>query len=342
MPRVLIPTNDASIIPHIAQGYAALGYEVVVGVQNFFLCQAEFDLVHLMWPEELVGWQVPTERQLNQVETALEKWVARIPVIALMHNLYPHGQEGNPYFRRLFDSVYSRCKLVVHQSSISRDLLLQEFSGARYADHIITNMFNYDALLPERLDREAARNYFGLKDESFALLIFGAVRFRVEAELIRRGFNAAQVKAKALIMGGRYAGDGNRVTRRWRDWQWKSWAKSHGTEPLQGFIPDESLHLYFEAADAVLVPRIKDISSGLIGLACTFGRTLIVPDHGAYACYLAGTDNPFYRSGDAASLAKAIERTALMDRSVTEKQNRNLADGWGWEKILQTSLDAIK
>jgi hypothetical protein len=89
-----------------------------------------------------------------------------------------------------------------------------------------------------------------------------------------------------------------------------------------------------EAADVLLIPRLTDMTSGLVGLGYTFGRLMIAPNHGAHPEYLAGTDNLLYESGNSASLARAIERAAKQDPDRVARQNRQRADEWTWDRIV--------
>ena len=56
MPRVLIPSDNRDFAAYLARAYREAGWEVVMGAVNFDLADAEFDLVHIQWPEELAQW----------------------------------------------------------------------------------------------------------------------------------------------------------------------------------------------------------------------------------------------------------------------------------------------
>jgi len=329
------------IIPGITGEYARRGFEVVVGVKNFFLQLHRADLVHVQWPEEIAGWSLPSAEMLRRIRTALDGWARQCPVLVSVNNLYPHGYEGHPVMKELYELFYERCSGVLHYCETSRELVLREFPSARTRPHVVTNYFCYDHLLPEHLDRGKARRSLGVGVDDFVILVFGALRFWEEIRLMQRAYSMAHVRHKRLLMAGRYTERCGRWQRRWRNYCWSFWLKRHRTHPVTDYIPDADVHRYVEAADAVIVPRLKDMNSGLLGLALTFSRTIIAPDHPAYPEYLAGTDNPFYESGNPASLARAIEKAAVMDRTVVERQNRALADTWRWESLIESGLKLV-
>jgi glycosyltransferase involved in cell wall biosynthesis len=341
MPLVLIPTDDMMIIPGITGEYARRGFDVVVGVRNFFLHLHRADLVHVQWPEEISGWKLPSAAMLAQIRTALDEWAKRCPVLVSVNNFYPHGYDGHPVMKELYEIFYERCAGILHYCETSKEMVLREFPSARSKPHVVTNYFCYDRLLPGQLDRWKARRSFGFEDDEFVVLVFGALRFWAETQLIQLGFGQARVKRKRLLMAGRFNEPGGRLQRGWRQLRWKLWLKSCGARNVMDYIPDEGVHRYAEAADAVIVPRLKDMTSGLVGLGLTFARTIIAPDHGAYPDYLAGTGNPLYASGNAESLARAIEKAAAMDRSKVEIQNRALADRWTWQSLIEAGLGLV-
>jgi len=340
MPTVLVPTDNPMLIPGLTAGYASNGWDVIVGKANFFNMAHRADMLHCHWPEEFSDWRLPSTRQMDRIRDALQWWSNRCPAVISVHNLYPHGFEGNPTYRKLYDIFYERCRVILHHNEKLRRLVLDEFPSARRQNNVTTTYFNNDHLLPAKLDREACRRSFGFQPEDFVVLVFGMLRSWNEVALIHRAYALAKIPRKRLLMAGRYHEPMNRVKRRVRNLQMKLWARSAGAIVSQGYIEDEEVHRYVEACDALLVPRIRDMNSGLLCLGLTFGRALVAPSHAAYAEQLEGTTNFFYDSGDARSMAGAIERASAADRDLIARQNRALADRWSWSGIACAAIDA--
>lgn len=338
MSRVLIPTNDQSITPYVVEGYRRLGFEVVTGTANFFHRAHSFDLLHILWPEELTGWKLPTEAQLSEIREIAEWWAKRTSVMISVNNLYPHGKEGDKACKALYEIFYSRCHQVLHHCETSKRLVNAEFPVSIQRRNVVATMFGYHRHLPSRFDRESARRSFGFGADEFVVLVFGALRNRNEIDLLRAGFAAARVPQKRLLMAGRYVEPMGRFERRWRHLRWGQWLRQQRAVTVTDFIPDEQVHRYFEAADTVVIPRLCDLSSGVIGMGMTFGTLIVAPDHGAFPDYLTGTSNLLYTSGDAKSMAEAIEMAAQLDRVAVGQQSRAIASDWTWEQILHTAL----
>ncbi len=338
MASVLIPTNDQSLTPYLVDGYRKLGFEVVTGTANFFLRAHSFDLVHILWPEELTGWKSPTTTQLKEVGEAAEWWAAQASMIVSVNNLYPHGREGEEASKALYEIFYKHCDLILHHCEASRRLVNAEFPVSVERRNVITTMFGYHRHLPLRFDRKLARSSFGFEPDEFVALVFGALRNRSEINLLRSGFTSARVPHKRLLMAGRYVEPLGRLERRWRNLIWNQWLRQQRAIVETDFIPDDEVHRYFEAADAVVIPRLTDLSSGVLGMGMTFGTLVIAPNHGSFPDYLTGTPNLLYESADARSMAEAIETAAQIDRTAAAQQNRAIVSSWTWENILQTAL----
>jgi len=349
MPRILIPSDNKDFVVYWADAYRRAGHEVVVGAFNFDLCAANYDIVHYLWPEELTQWLPPDDAQLRHIEQCLTHWSRHARTILSVNNLYPHGHENNPAFHALYELFYRHAHAITHFTEASRRLVCEAFPAARqHPHHVVTSPFNYDRLLPNGdkvRDRAAARQSFGFDEDEFVVMVFGALRKWDEIELVRAAYDNLDLKGtgrrKRLLMAGRYNQRGPVWRQRIRRWSWSRWLKRVNALAVFDYIPDADVHRYFDAADVVFVPRVGDLSSGIPGLAMTFGTPVVAPEHGAFPDYLRGTDNPLYKSGDAASLARALEKVATLDRAAIAKQNRAVAETWSWDSIARACLDAV-
>lgn len=341
MRHVLIPSDTGHVASQLAAAYIRRGWEATVGVGNFSLHGAAYDLVHLQWPEEICGWKPPSAAQVEAIARDLDRWSAHAQLILTVHNLYPHGHQREPRYRSLLDACYSRIPVIAHFTETSRRLVTAEFPAAAAQRNIVTGFFNYDCLLPPHRDATAARRRFDLRDDEFVVLSFGILREWVEVELIRRAFDAAQVPRKRLLMGGSYQEFGPVWQQRWRRWNWSRWLRKSHAVSLTDYVPDDDIHRLFDAADVLVIPRLNALNSGLPALAATFGKPFIAPDNAVFPELVAGTANPLYRPGDPQSLAAAIEKVAALDRRALAAENRALADRWNWDGIVAACLSAV-
>jgi glycosyltransferase involved in cell wall biosynthesis len=339
---VLIPSDNFDFVGNFAKGYGEAGFDVAAGRLNFELESGEYDVVHLLWPEEFTDWRLPTVAEIDAILERLDRWARRSRLIISVNNLYPHRHPKDPLFHRLYTGFYERAEVIHHFSQTSKDWVCREYPSIASRNHIVRLGFNYERLLPAgKRDRAAARNAFGFKRDETVFLVFGTLRFWDEVELLQRAFAAARVKGKRLLLTAHYVESGAVWMQRWRRLNWQWWLRTKGVLAMVKRIPDDELASLFDAADAVIVIRHNSLSSGVPSLAMTFGRYVIGPDFGALPEYLLPTGNGLYDQSSADDLARAMEHAASADREGIGADNARVAAGWGWGGIVQTCLDAL-
>jgi glycosyltransferase involved in cell wall biosynthesis len=341
MPRVLIPSDHPDFPLYLAEAYRATGWEVSVGAGNFDLAGMGFDVVHFQWPEELTGWSEPSEKRLRQVIARLDEWKQRAKLVLTVHNLRPHRNGESAGYRKLYEAFYERMHVVAHFTETSREAVAKELPQSGEARHIVTGYFNLDHLLPRQRDPAQARKEFGIPEHAFVVLVFGGIREWAEVQLIENGFDLAAIPAKRLLMCGRYDESAPAWQQRWRRWQWSRWLRSRQAAVVTGYVPDDEVHRVADAADAVLLPRLRSMNSGLPALGATFGKIIIAPRCGAYPELLVGTQHPIYEPGNASSVARALENASHLDRIAVSAECRRLAESWKWSGMIGRIVEAI-
>ena len=339
-PSVLIPSDNFDFAANFATGYEKLGFNAICGRINFELEIGNFDIVHILWPEEFTEWRLPTKTEVDAVLSRLDRWAKRSRVLISVNNLYPHRYPKDPLFHRLYSGFYERAEVIHHFSQVSRNLVSKEYPSIADRNHVVRSGFNYERLLPAGpRDRTAARRAFGIASGAVVFLVFGTLRSWEEVKLLRMAFSRAQVTNKRLLLAAHYVEGGSGLRARWRRKQWQNWRQSKSVQSIVERVPDEGLSNLFDAADAVIVVRQNSMSSGVPSMAMTFGRFTIAPNAGAMAEYLAGTENLLYHQKSAEDLASAMERAAAADRESVGRENARIASGWGWEETLRMCLD---
>jgi glycosyltransferase involved in cell wall biosynthesis len=104
------------------------------------------------------------------------------------------------------------------------------------------------------------------------------------------------------------------------------------------FIEAERIHLYLSAADVVILPYTRILTSGSVILAMSYGKPVIAPRLGAIPETLGAADWLLYDPNDPQGLSHAIQKSltcSLEDLSRLTVQSCDLLD---WEPIgLQTA-----
>ena len=71
---VLIPSDNFDFVANFAEGYRKLGFDFSGGRINFELECRRYDIVHLLWPEELTEWRQPTSQQIDEILARMDRW----------------------------------------------------------------------------------------------------------------------------------------------------------------------------------------------------------------------------------------------------------------------------
>jgi glycosyltransferase involved in cell wall biosynthesis len=341
MPSVLIPTNDDD--RGLVEGYRSLGWDVAVGTANLIIHASPYRVIHHQWPEEYLGWQIPTEQQIAEIAEHLRRWSTNAANIFTVHNLYPHYGGRDPANHKLYSCFFRYCDVISHYSHVSYELVLKEYPAAHGKRHVVHRPASYEYALAAQKQRGSRRAEMGIDDDEFVILMIGQIRFWREVELIQRAFDLARVPKKRLLMAGKFAISAPQWRKQLLKLRWNWWLKKRRAVVDTRYIPENELSRFLDSSDVVIVPRLgEQLNSGIPFLAMTFGRMVIAPDCGAYPEYLSGTRNLLYQAGSAESLGSKLEEAAALDTNAVGRENAVIASNWSWRELCQACLDAVR
>jgi glycosyltransferase involved in cell wall biosynthesis len=332
--RVLIASSDPGLVPSHVQAYSTLGWEVTTGVSSFYCRATRYDLIHLHWPEELIGWQPPTDQAIEKLADTLRWWQKHARIVATVHNLLPHRDRAHPLDWRLYEKVYSVADLIGHFSKHSLESVRALFPNVAAEKYMVHPPFLHPHMRQLSVGRAHARSRFNLTDKQFAVLVFGQLRNQFEVGLVMRSLAVCKVSNLCILFAGRIA-----PKSQWQRLQFNvrmKWLRrSASVRIFHGFIADAEATAMFEAADLVLIPRSgRHLNSGVVSLAMSLGTPMVAPQYGAFAEHLRETMNVLYQPGNYRAMASAIEEMSKRDRAKICAANANHARNWGWDKSV--------
>jgi glycosyltransferase involved in cell wall biosynthesis len=305
---------------------------VTQSLSEFWTGPYNHDVLHIQWPEGLYKWDEIGELdewELGYLSDKLEEWAAQRIIVTTVHNVLPHDHSGHSA-RMLYDVVYNYSDGVIHMGDTSRSKFDRRFSHSSGLEHRIIPHGNYSCF-PNTMNREEARGDLGLRNEDPVALAFGAIRTFDEAKLLFEGFNAWNQSAKKLIVAGRIPWPEHRNSQ-WLFLKWNTFNR-HVTLH-EGWIPDDEVQVYFNAADAVIIPRIESLNSGNVALGFTFGRVVVGPHTGVIGEQLRETSNPTFDPESPQSVADSLNEAMTLVRKNHGDQNRKVArERWDWPSV---------
>jgi glycosyltransferase involved in cell wall biosynthesis len=342
--RVLIATDDRTFSVALCDAYRARGYEVDLGVSALWLDLKHYDIIHLHWPEELVGWAMPPRADaVDRLIARLTELRTRSTLIATVHNLLPHSA---PRYHDgagdLYAQIYAQMDRIGHFSGESVAQVCALFPAIPADRHVLHGMNDFRDLMRHAVGRDAARAALGFQGDEIVIGLFGSLRNPAEASLAYRAIDQLSLKNAKILFAARPPFLSGRFSRKLAQLRFARWLRRNPVQHHKGFIDDHKMVTMFEAMDMLLIARCDGhLNSGQLPLAMTFGTPLIAPHFGVFAEMIGTSDNILYTPGDASSAARAIERLATKPLPDVRRSNRVLAGKWGWETALGRLLAGI-
>ncbi len=101
------------------------------------------------------------------------------------------------------------------------------------------------------------------------------------------------------------------------------------------FIESSRIHLFFSAADVIVFPFEKILTSGSLILAMSYNKPIIAPDLGGIAETLGVANQLLYNPNDDQGLLKTLQQSTTIDLQALSVLVKRQCDALGWELIAQ-------
>ena len=293
---------------------------------------ADYDVIHFQWPETAFAWKVPTRRELDRFRQVLEHRKRRSKIVVTVHNFGPRGSFGE-VGQEVYDTVYSAADVFIHLTDYSRAHLAR----ARPAQqHVVVPHGDYPYYRQFAPDHSAVDEALGHSADKM-ILVFGALRTAAEEALARNAFAAAAHKHARLVFAGALEATSlpREITQLLAARQDADVVRMHRR------IPDSQVGPLVSASRFVFLPRSGRLNSGVVPLAFTFDRPVIVPDD-ALSSGLSELGLPTYVAGDVLSAARAIEKALSMEDAAYDDLSDRIREYrskvMNWQSIGQQHL----
>ena len=223
-----------------------------------------------------------------------------------MHNASPH-EDRDPDLTHAFRTALATRADVLHVHGETGASLARAL-GAPEPRILVLRHPDLAPGYPDDITDAAARRYFHLDPGHLVFAFLGAMRGYKGVDLLVDAFGAlvpARPEAR-LILAGRQADGGE--------------ARYLNPSPQVLLAPrhveDATVQYVLRAADFVVLPYLRILTSGAAALAMGFGRPLIVPDLPPLLEVVEpGREAIVYRAGGEGALQAAMERACAMPAS---------------------------
>ncbi len=289
------------------------------------------EALHIHWVADIQGANEPNlfKHLLKQLAFRLDViLVSRLlggRVIWTVHNLTSHENRYPQADLAARSFLARRAGYLITHSPAAKQSVVTTYRVAAERVAVIP-LGSYIGIYPNNISRGESRARMGLGPEQFVFLFLGILRpYKGVDELIDTFVRIADPRKRLIVAGP--AADETYLARL------RKAAPAAGVRLEPSFVPDEELQVFFNAADAVVLPFRSVLTSASLLLAMSFGRMVVAPRLGCIPDYADPDDNILYDPGDPQGLQTAMENAMQRDPEACGRNNLERARQFEWSRM---------
>ena len=298
------------------------------------------DVLHIHWihPYILGDGIYPSLLYTSQflMDVCLSQWTG-VKLVWTVHNQLSHDAQFprlELWVRRVLSQWVDRL-ILLNRTTLDSLAHAYEFNPAKAE---IIPHGHYRNYYPSPIDQCLAKQELGLSQSGLVYLNLGILKpyKGIENLLNTWQVNPAISEGNTLLIAGRPYSQayGSALA--------KLANGSKSITFLPEFVEDDNIHLFFSAADVVVLPFEKILNSGGLILAMSFGKPIIAPDLGGIAEQLGEAGQLLYNSNDPQGLAQMLEKSQQIDLHELGKLTAQACDRLDWSPIAEKTLQVYQ
>lgn len=316
--RVVFFPEFSGVNPYwtiLASSLADLGVKVVgigsipFGRRWLWRNRHSVQILHFHYVQQFYAYEMTQARLRWVLRFASNLLLARLlgyKTVFTLHNAtptYPLQPERVDYLGHWFAANLTN-GVIVHCEA-ARSLLQEKFGRCRQVFSV--SHPNFIGQYPNAVTRSASREFLGQKSEDLVFAFIGGIRPNKGLEKLIAAFKQLEGAGISLIIAG------------------KPWPPETYTEALEKavmedpriilhkcFIPEDEFQIYFNAADVVVLPFERILTSSSVVLAMSFACPVIAPAMGCLPELITEDVGILYDSTSEMGLLQALNQCEEM------------------------------
>lgn len=258
--------------------------------------------------------------------------------------LTPHSSKSHferPVYERFQTRIYNLFDGIIWHTEQDKERMAK--TGVSTAQAVIEHgNYSFYTDYGTEITQAAAREQLGIGESTHVFLFFGYLRQDKRLDLLLESFAQLQDTQSAdttLLIAGQSIDDD--LTESYLDLIDEHDLSEHVQTHI-GFVENEDVPIYFEAADTLVTPYDTISESGVVHIGLAFGLPVIATDVEGFAETFEEGKNGLLVPPDSQSrLTDAMEYTIDHKPEMREmgEYNRTQAEESGWEEIAQETID---
>ncbi|MDZ8052240.1 MAG: glycosyltransferase [Aulosira sp. ZfuVER01] len=291
----------------------------------------QIDILHIHWLSPYLKGKNSLSKLVYSIklliDIVLTKW-AGVKVVWTIHNQISHDSQF-PLLEMWTQRILLKLvdQIIVHQSSALEDIA-QTYKVNALKTEVIPHG-HYREVYDSLIDPVAARKALGLPLSGRVYLNLGMLRPYKGIEDLLQVWkdNKEFLQENSLLIVGKPLNEayGQKL---------KEQASNLERVFLHpDFVEDSQIHLFFSAADVIVLPFKRILTSGSLILAMSYGKPIIAPRTSGISETLSTADWLLYDPEDCQGLLQALKESTQSDLIILSQLVKKACDRIDWENI---------
>lgn len=284
------------------------------------------DVIHYHW---LYGLYMARFRTPWRVRAFIERLrLARelgYRIIWTAHNVMPHRDSLAPLHARIRRLMMAEADAVITHCQAGRRKLLARFPRQGPVD--VIPIGTYGGVYPVTVGRESARARLGIDRGAFVYLFLGNIAAYKGLEHFAAVFREVAAPDDVALIAGRDRDA--RVVARLR----RTAAADRRIRLHAGYVPDDEMQYFLRAADVMVAPFARILTSSSVIVGLSYGLPVVAPDLGCLPELLSNGGGLIYRHKDPKALARTLAEAKTLDLEAMSRAAQDTADALRWDDI---------
>jgi beta-1,4-mannosyltransferase len=258
-----------------------------------------------------------------------------VRIVWTIHDSSHHEARYPTIDRMLAKKLYYQVDATIVHSLAARKAVEIQWNVNRNERLFIIPHGNYIGCYPNTKSRKEAREKLKIPHGKMVFLFLGMIRpYKGVLRLIET-FKFLSNSGTYLLIAGKP------ISEMLSSEVLKAIGDSTDIQYHPHHIIDDDMQYYLNAADVVVFPYTKALTSGALILAMSFGRACIVPKMGALEDTIDERGGFLYDPSNGNGLFKAMEGAVRAHPNLDAMGDYNWqrADAWSWSKVAQMTSD---
>lgn len=267
-----------------------------------------------------------------------------LKTIVTVHDVESFSKGNKKNFSKIF---YKHVDAAIVHNNISYNVLVSHLNDigihTLMSKCYVIHHGSYIDLLPPKIEKESAKEHFGISKDTFVFLFFGQIKKVKGLDILLEAYaqllKLTEKKVK-LIIAGKF----------WKDDPYIYEKIIHDNKLSENiykdirYIDDEDVVFYYSAADCVVLPYRKIFQSGVLLMAQSYNTPVLVSDLPGMLEIVKDNENGFvFNSEDPKSLCDKMNYILSCKdvEKILENAYSNLTIEYNWSSIAEKHLSII-